>query len=83
MEFIPSEYKQWAKNNILINNIRLGVVNTKIHKKIKNKSIESRKKMIPIGRMAEINEVNYLITHLLSSNNSYVTGQTISISGGE
>ena len=31
-EFIPSNYKDWAKKNILINNLRIGVTNTKIHK---------------------------------------------------
>ena len=34
LEFIPGIYKNWAKRNVFINNLRIGVTNTKIHKKI-------------------------------------------------
>ena len=33
LEFIPNSYKIWAKKNVLINNLRIGLTNTKIHKK--------------------------------------------------
>ena len=33
-EFIPYNFKDWAKKNVLINNLRIGVTNTKLHKKI-------------------------------------------------
>ena len=35
LEFIPGIYKSWAKRNVFINNLRIGVTNTKIHKKMK------------------------------------------------
>ena len=48
-EFVPSELRQMAKYNILYNNIRLGVINTKIHKKIKGeKNEKERIRKIPI-----------------------------------
>ena len=81
-EFIPSTFKDLAKNNILINNIRIGVTDTKIHKKIK-KNIKNRIKLIPINRMATTKEMASYITNLSSESNSYMTGQTISVSGGE
>ena len=33
LEFIPNSYKLWSKKNVLINNLRIGLTNTKIHKK--------------------------------------------------
>ena len=55
LEFIPSNYKNWAKRNVFINNLRIGVTNTKIHKKMKRKKLKMKKrlKLIPINRMAE------------------------------
>ena len=35
LEFIPNSYKKWAKKNVFINNLRIGVTNTKIHKRMK------------------------------------------------
>ena len=35
LEFIPNEFKFWATKNVLINNLRIGVTNTKIHKRMK------------------------------------------------
>ena len=35
LEFIPNSYKFWAENNVFINNLRIGVTDTKIHKRMK------------------------------------------------
>ena len=85
LEFIPSYLKRLSSKNILINNLRIGVTNTKMHSKIKNKKkfLKKRAKLIPIGRIAEINEIVDSIIFLISKKNSYLTNQTISISGGE
>lgn len=81
-EFIPYNFKDWAKKNVLINNLRIGVTNTKLHKKI-GKDLRKRVKLIPIYRAAETIEIVKFILFLLSDDNSFTTGQTISISGGE
>ena len=83
LEFIPGVYKEWAKKNVLINNLRIGITNTKIHKRIKNKNMKKRINLIPIKRMAEPKEISNYIVNLVSDENSYMAGQTISISGGE
>jgi NAD(P)-dependent dehydrogenase (short-subunit alcohol dehydrogenase family) len=77
LEFIPASYKNWAKRNVFINNLRIGVTNTKIHKKMK--IIKSKMKK----RMAEPVEISAYITNLTTDSNSYMTGQTITVSGGE
>ena len=83
LEFIPSIYKNLAKKNILINNVRVGVANTKLQKKIKGRNLKKRIKLIPIGRMATIYEIVKFIFNLSSENNSYITGETLTIAGGE
>ena len=84
LEFIPNSYKNWAKKNVFINNLRIGVTDTKIHKKMKNSlNIKERLKLIPINRMAKPEEMSVYITNLTTDNNSYITGQTITASGGE
>ena len=85
LEFIPSNYKNWAKRNVFINNLRIGVTNTKIHKKMKRKKIKMKKrlKLIPINRMAEPKEISAYIANLVTESNSYMTGQTLTVSGGE
>lgn len=84
-EFIPSELKKMSKKNILVNNLRIGVTNTKIHKKMKRnkKNLIKRESLIPIGRIAQINEIVRYIVFFASKENSYVTNETISIAGGE
>ena len=85
LEFIPSSYKSWAKKNVFINNLRIGVTKTKIHKKMKrkNQSMQKRLKLIPINRMAEPKEISDYIVNLTTESNSYMTGQTLNVSGGE
>jgi NAD(P)-dependent dehydrogenase (short-subunit alcohol dehydrogenase family) len=84
LEFIPNSYKKWAKKNVFINNLRIGMTNTKIHKRMKkNLKINQRLKLIPINRMAEPKEISSYILNLSTENNSYMTGQTITVSGGE
>ena len=85
LEFIPNSYKSWAKRNVFINNIRIGMTNTKIHKKMKRKksTMKNRLKHIPINRMAEPKEISDYIMSLTTDSNSYMTGQTVTISGGE
>ena len=84
LEFIPNSYKKWAKKNVLINNLRIGVTNTKIHKRMKkNLHLKKRLKLIPIERMAKPREIALYILNLITENNSYMTGQTITVSGGE
>ena len=84
LEFIPNKYKIWAKNNVLINNIRLGHAKTKIHKRMKKKLKGSKRiKLIPMQRMAEAYEIANYIYYMASEKNSYMTGQTLSVSGGE
>ena len=84
LEFIPKYFKDHAKFNIIINNFRVGLTKTKIHKKIKNKNnLSKRTKLIPVGRVANTNEIANYITNFVSKENSFITNETITIAGGE
>ncbi len=82
-EFFFSNYKDYYKKNILINALRIGVTNTKIHKNVKGKNMKKRVDLIPIRRMATIDEVAQYIYFLCSDKNTLITNQVVNISGGE
>ena len=82
-EFIPRNYKEWSKKNVLMNVLRIGVTNTKTLKNVYKKNLKKRISLIPQNRMAETSEIAELICFLLSNKNTYITGQVINISGGE
>ena len=71
-----------ANKNVVINNIKIGVINTKIHQKISKKSISERVKLIPAKRIGKVEEIIKLIIFLINEN-SYISSETINISGGE
>ena len=51
--------------------------------KRKLKMMKKRVELIPIKRMAEPNEISAYIVSLTTDSNSYMTGQTVTVSGGE
>ena len=82
-EFIPSEFKKKYAKKIIYNVLQIGVTKTKIHNKIDKKDMKKRKKLIPIERIANPNEVAQKIFFLSSEKNTLIHGQVINISGGE
>ena len=83
LEFFSSNTKEWIKNNVLINTIRVGVTKTKLHNRLPSKNMKKRIKQIPIGRMAHPKEIANLVYYLGSEQNSYIANEIITISGGE
>ena len=51
--------------------------------KRKLKVMKKRLELIPINRMAEPSEISAYIVSLTTDSNSYMTGQTLTVSGGE
>ena len=49
----------------------------------RNLEMKARIKLIPINRMANPKEISAYIMNLTTDNNSYMTGQTLTVSGGE
>lgn len=69
--------------NILINSIAPGYVNTEMTKKnVPLEEQEKIKKTIPLGRLAQPEEIAQLVLFLISEANTYITGEVITIDGG-
>jgi NAD(P)-dependent dehydrogenase (short-subunit alcohol dehydrogenase family) len=83
IEFLPADYREWAAANILVNVLRVGVTDTRIHLNNLSKNIAERVRKIPIQRMATSQEIALAIWFYCSEDNTYITGQIVSISGGE
>lgn len=78
--------KDGAKHNILVNIVRLGLMNTPMHFRTPGytqEHLDARAKIVPLGRMGEPNEVADCIGYLLGQSGSFITGQTIGITGGD
>ena len=82
-EFFPSYFKKVYSKNIIINTLKIGLVNTKMHKKFKSKNLNQRVKLVPLKRMATKEEVANYIFYLCGRDNTLLTGKIINISGGE
>jgi 3-oxoacyl-[acyl-carrier protein] reductase len=81
--FIRSVAIEHAGHNILANTVRPGFVDTDLTRK--NNSAEEIRMLehqIPLGRLASAAEVAELVSFLVIPDNTYITGQSISIDGG-
>lgn len=74
--------REGAAQGVLINTIRPGVIDTSFHKK-HPKDMQTRLDLIPIKRMGTTKDVADMVYYLGSAVNTYITGQTVAISGGE
>ena len=68
---------------MLINTIRIGVTDTRMHKADPEKNMDQRVTMIPMKRMATPDEMAKVVYWLGSEQNSFMTGQIIAAAGGE
>ena len=78
--------REGAKCNILVNAIAPGLINTRFHKERARRTsseIKRRIKLSKLNRFGQPQEVSSIINHLLSDDVNYMTGEVISISGGD
>ena len=66
---------EYSKDNIRMNNILPGFIDSLPEKK-------EFKKRIPLGRYGKVNEISEFINLLTSDGGAYITGQNIRIDGG-
>ncbi len=74
--------KEVARRRITVNAVAPGVVLTEMGKTIPEEIRADMLKAIPLGRFGEPDEIANVILFLCSELSSYVTGQTIHVSGG-
>jgi 3-oxoacyl-[acyl-carrier protein] reductase len=68
-----------AKRNITVNAVAPGFIRTDMTGELDEKEL---KKMIPLNRFGEAEEVAHLVSFLASRKASYITGEVININGG-
>ena len=73
--------REGAPFNILVNAIRPGVTDTLFHKKL-GKNLDQRKQLIPLKRLGQPDEIANFI-YFLCAENTFITGETLAIAGGE
>ncbi|MHC1699617.1 MAG: SDR family NAD(P)-dependent oxidoreductase [Humidesulfovibrio sp.] len=74
--------REGAAQNVLVNTVRPGVIDTGFHRRL-GRDMEARIGLIPMRRMGTAAEVAELVHSLGSARNTYITGQTVAVSGGE
>lgn len=75
-----------ANDGVLVNAIAPGFIDTKFHvEKMKKSTVELKQRMqqVPLKRAGSASEVSSAIKYLLSQESGYITGECISISGGD
>ena len=75
--------RKLAEKNIFYNVLKIGLTNTKLHRKIPNKNLKERTKLVPTKRMATPNSIADYIYYLSTEKNQFITNEVINITGGE
>lgn len=82
VSFTLSLAKEVAPYGINVNAVAPGMMYTEMTAETLNKNMERYKKQIPLGRIADVDEVARVVTFLSSDAASYMTGTTVDVSGG-
>ena len=78
--------REGGKYNILVNAIAPGLIKTRFHKERAGRTsfeIKKRANLSRLKRIGEPSEIAAVINHLISDDVNYITGETISVSGGD
>ena len=82
LESVTRSYSRaGAPFNVLVNTLRPGITDTEFYQKI-GKDLTNRIKLIPMKRAARPTEIAEMI-YFLAVKNTFISGEVISVSGGE
>ncbi|WP_044337338.1 elongation factor P 5-aminopentanone reductase [Rossellomorea aquimaris] len=82
LAFVKSLSKELALSGVRINAIAPGAVDTSMMNIFSEGDLKALEEEIPMGRLAQADEIADSIQFLISPKASYITGQTLSINGG-
>lgn len=72
-----------AKNGITVNTISPGYVNTPMVQKVPNDILDKIISAIPVGRLAEPEEIARIVGFLAAKDSGFITGANFAINGGQ
>ena len=83
MGITMSAAREWAANQVRVNSVCFGVVETEMIETIRSDKFRDRiLAQIPMGRFSDPDEVCQPVCFLLLQAASYITGQHVSVNGG-
>jgi 3-oxoacyl-[acyl-carrier protein] reductase len=80
--FTLSLAKEVSPYGINVNAVAPGMIYTEMTAETLDKNMDRYKREIPLGRIAEADEVARVVSFLASDASSYMTGATVDVSGG-
>ena len=80
--FTKSLAQELMVKNITVNSISPGYVNTRLMQGIRPDILQSIVELIPAKRLAEPEEVAWVVEFLINEKSRYITGANLSINGG-
>ena len=82
LSFVKSLSKEVAFSGVRINAVAPGAVSTNMLSDFTEEDIQGIKDEIPMGRLAQPDQIADAVEFLLSPKAAYITGQTLSVNGG-
>lgn len=74
---------EYSEKNVLVNAISPGFIETDLtYKNNTPEQIQSLLSRVPMGRMAKAEEIANVVSFLISTKNTYMTGQNLIVDGG-
>jgi 3-oxoacyl-[acyl-carrier protein] reductase len=74
--------KELARRGITVNAIAPGMIQTPMMAEVKPEMVAEYEKQIPVGRVGRPEEVAHAVLFFACAESSYITGQTLPITGG-
>jgi 3-oxoacyl-[acyl-carrier protein] reductase len=74
--------KEWASKGIRVNAVAPGFIDTPMVAGMTIEAVESTKKLIPLGRLGNPDEIANAYAFLASDEASYITGAVLHVDGG-
>lgn len=82
VSFTLSLAKEVSRHGITVNAVAPGLMFTDMTRELLTKKMDQYNATIPMGRIAEVEEVANAVVYLASDAGSYCTGMTMDVSGG-
>ncbi len=82
MRLTRSAALDYAKQNIRVNAVNLGLIATEMMDRLTNGNPDQMASIVPMGRLGQPEEIAATIVLLCSDAASYITGQPLVVDGG-
>ncbi|MGP6140040.1 elongation factor P 5-aminopentanone reductase [Jeotgalibaca sp. A127] len=80
--FVKAYSKEVASWGLTVNAVSPGAINTQMNSHYSGDELLDLKSEIPMGRLGEASEISFWVQQLLKPESAYMTGQTLTVSGG-